>query len=198
MSNCQYMDLITNSNFRAFLIRLTAMLEAITIRNTTYTYEIFYRIDRIISYIFYPCYPFNETTSHLYEVQIVIARAPYCDEKCRLRSVGQVFRLRRHLIFFLWDFHPESSSVRAHFLLPAYYPLAKILSVEYDKRENYRRLSNFLRHRARGISCCGDRVRECWGKGWREHREMEKQCVCFHTRYRHRYRYGDTVKAKKG
>jgi len=52
-----------------------------------------------------------------------------------------------------------------------------------QERKHYRRLRNFPRHRARGTSCRGDKVREHrgerWrvhrGERWREHGEMEER-----------------------
>lgn len=52
--------------------------------------------------------------------------------------------------------------------------------------KHYRRLRNFPRHRARGTSCRGDRVRE-QGRGMKRTRG-DGRTVCSRARYRHRYR----------
>lgn len=122
MSNCQYMDLITNSNFRAFFYNRQHRKQQQCLRNI-----LFDRTDRIVSYIFILVVLSKQNYLALDQIVIDDRSGPrYCDEKCRLRSAEQVFHsLRRYFMFtfcFRGAFRSKSCSVRAH-----YYPRITLL-----------------------------------------------------------------------
>lgn len=148
-------------------------------------------MNRVISYIFFftPAVPFrNGTTSHLDEDRnrrsLVSPSLPppsspsphrYCDEKCRLRSAGQVFHSPRRYFMFTFFFRGLSLSVRR--VAASELTITRVLpacenSVGRARQEgkHYRRLRNFPRHRARGTSCRGDKGERTQGRGMKRER----------------------------
>lgn len=151
MSNCQYMDLIANSNFRVFFFNTIDSIAGSN--NNTFKNISSNRANRSLH--FYPRRPF-ETISHLDEDQIVI------DDRSGPRatamknadcvSPGRYSAVPRPYFIFTFFFRcsPSGEEQRPSSLLPAYYPPAKIPSVGQEGK-HYRRLRNFPRHRAQAV-----------------------------------------------